>query len=108
MKLDVAFEITDLFLYQPSRPADVLVSLGVLHHTNDCAAALRHWLTECARQNGDAIIGLYHGSGWRPFLDHFPGDGRSRGDRGGPVRLVSAAPQPAGRGHRRPIVVSRS
>ncbi|MGD8832201.1 MAG: class I SAM-dependent methyltransferase [Pseudomonadales bacterium] len=65
------FEVADLFLYQPSEPADVAVSIGVLHHTNDCHAAIRRVLNDFVRPGGHAFIGLYHEYGRRPFLDHF-------------------------------------
>ncbi|MBK1633634.1 hypothetical protein CKO31_23395 [Thiohalocapsa halophila] len=65
------FEVADLFLLRPTAPSEVVVSLGVLHHTNDCHAALRHVLRHCVAPGGHAFIGLYHGPGRAPFLRHF-------------------------------------
>ena len=65
------FEVADLFLLRPTAPCEVVVSLGVLHHTNDCHAALRHVLRHCVAPGGHAFIGLYHGPGRAPFLRHF-------------------------------------
>ncbi len=65
------FEVADLFLYQPEKPADVSVSIGVLHHTNDCHEAIRRMIGRCTRPGGYAFIGLYHTYGRLPFLDHF-------------------------------------
>ncbi|WP_295881129.1 bifunctional 2-polyprenyl-6-hydroxyphenol methylase/3-demethylubiquinol 3-O-methyltransferase UbiG [uncultured Thiohalocapsa sp.] len=72
------FEVADLFLFRPDVAFEVVVSLGVLHHTIDCHAALRHVLRHCVARGGHAFIGLYHGPGREPFLRHFR-DLRERG-----------------------------
>ena len=64
------FEVADLFLYRPSALFDVVVSLGVLHHTDNCAAAVRR-VCEFVKPGGHVFIGLYHKFGRQPFLDHF-------------------------------------
>jgi SAM-dependent methyltransferase len=61
----------DLFLFEPDRPFDLVASIGVLHHTNDCHAALRRVCTALVRPGGHVFISLYHRHGRRPFLDHF-------------------------------------
>lgn len=71
MNLSAQFEAADLFAYVPAAPADVCVSLGVLHHTNDCHEALLRCATEFIRPGGHFYVGLYHAHGRRPFLDHF-------------------------------------
>jgi 2-polyprenyl-3-methyl-5-hydroxy-6-metoxy-1,4-benzoquinol methylase len=73
MGLDVTFEAADLFRYAPpaAGPFDVAVSMGVLHHTDDCHAAVRRICTDLVRPGGHVVIGLYHEPGRRPFLDHF-------------------------------------
>ena len=38
--VSVAFNVADLFLHEIP-PVDVVVSVGVLHHTDDCQAAVR-------------------------------------------------------------------
>lgn len=68
--VSVAFEVADLFLYE-REPVDVVVSVGVLHHTDDCVAAVRRVCTAFVKPGGHALIGLYHAHGRRPFLDHF-------------------------------------
>lgn len=70
LKVNTRFEVADLFLYQPETPVDVAVSLGVLHHTNDCLAGVRR-VFGFVRPGGHVLIGLYHRYGRRPFLDHF-------------------------------------
>lgn len=66
----VSFAVADLFLHEIA-PVDVVVSVGVLHHTDDCVAAVRRVCTAFVKPGGHALIGLYHAYGRRPFLDHF-------------------------------------
>jgi ubiquinone/menaquinone biosynthesis C-methylase UbiE len=56
----------------PGRGAryDVVVALGVLHHTHDTSAALRATAAAVAR-GGHLYIGLYHAHGRPPFLRLF-------------------------------------
>ena len=69
--INTRFDVADLFLYRPSSPFDVVVSHGVLHHTNNCQAAVRHVCEHFVRPGGHVFIGLYHKDGRRPFLHHF-------------------------------------
>lgn len=79
MALPVTFEAADLFRYESADgPFDVAVSMGVLHHTNDCQAAVRRICTDLVKPGGHVVIGLYHEPGRRPFLDHFA-DMRAKG-----------------------------
>ncbi len=71
MGLGVRFLTSDLFLYTPDRPYDLVVSLGVLHHTGNCAAAIRRLCREFVLPGGHLLLGLYHAYGRRPFLQHF-------------------------------------
>lgn len=66
----VDFHRSDLFSFVPEKPFDVVNSLGVLHHTPDCHAAIRQALRWVA-PGGYLHLGLYHHYGRRPFLDHF-------------------------------------
>jgi 2-polyprenyl-3-methyl-5-hydroxy-6-metoxy-1,4-benzoquinol methylase len=69
--VSVSFQVADLFLCRPEKLADIAVSIGVLHHTNDCREAFRRVVTQCVAPGGYAFIGLYHTYGRLPFLDHF-------------------------------------
>ncbi len=69
--LDVSFQVADLFEYTPPATFDVVVSLGVLHHTRDCLGAIRRVFKDFVKPGGHALIGLYHSYGRRPFLQHF-------------------------------------
>ena len=72
-ELGTAAEFTeaDLFLYTPQTPFHIVVSMGVLHHTDNCIQAVRHLCRACVRPGGYAFIGLYHRYGRWPFLRHF-------------------------------------
>ena len=57
----------------------MVVSLGVLHHTNDTRGGLAH-IQQFARPGGSLYVGLYHEPGRRVFLDHFRGLVESEGE----------------------------
>ena len=67
------FQVADLFLWSPENPYPLVVSLGVLHHTDDCQGAVRRLCNDFTAPGGHVLIGLYHEPGRRPFLDHFAG-----------------------------------
>ncbi|HYM30318.1 MAG TPA: class I SAM-dependent methyltransferase [Candidatus Cybelea sp.] len=69
--VSVHFEIADLFTFRPAKQADIAISLGVLHHTDNCAAAVARMCREFIAPGGRVFIGLYHRYGRRPFLEHF-------------------------------------
>lgn len=69
--LDTDFVQSDLFAYVPEDPFELATSIGVLHHTNDCHAGVRHVCRNLVRPGGHILIGLYHTYGRKPFLDHF-------------------------------------
>lgn len=70
MRLPVKFTQADLFVYEPDEPVELVVSLGVLHHTNNCHEAIRR-CASFTRPGGHFLLGLYHTFGRRPFLKHF-------------------------------------
>jgi SAM-dependent methyltransferase len=65
------FVVSDLFGYAPESKFPFVVSLGVLHHTYDCHAAIKRVCSEFVETGGHFLLGLYHEHGRRPFLDHF-------------------------------------
>jgi len=71
MKLKTQFKVEDLFLYDPQTPFDMVISFGVLHHTNNCKLAIKRLCEKFTRSGGHVMIGLYHKYGRQPFLDHF-------------------------------------
>jgi len=71
MGLRTRFEVQDLFVFEPSEPFDVVLSFGVLHHTDNCGAAVARLCEKFVKPGGQVMIGLYHKYGRRPFLDYF-------------------------------------
>ena len=67
---EAKFIAANVFEFDPGRRFDVVNSLGVLHHTPDCHAAIRRVLRWVA-PGGYLHLGLYHLYGRKPFLDHF-------------------------------------
>jgi SAM-dependent methyltransferase len=63
------FEVADLFLFDA--PAfDIVISHGVLHHTDNCMQGIRK-ACGLTKKQGHIIIGLYNRFGRKPFLDYF-------------------------------------
>jgi len=71
LQTSTVFEEADLFLYEPAHGFDVVVSIGVLHHTDNCLAALHILADRFVGQGGHLFVGLYHKYGRQPFLNHF-------------------------------------
>ena len=71
MDTKVKFECADLFKWKPTSSVDLVVSLGVLHHTNDCIGGVKRICNSMVKEGGHVFIGLYHKYGRKPFLDHF-------------------------------------
>jgi 2-polyprenyl-3-methyl-5-hydroxy-6-metoxy-1,4-benzoquinol methylase len=71
LNLNTKFIVEDLFLYTPDSLFDVVISSGVLHHTNDCERGIRRCCEAFIRPGGHVVIGLYHSYGRQPFLDYF-------------------------------------
>lgn len=71
LSLPTEFRVEDLFLYEPETRYDMVVSLGVLHHTNNCHAGMQRVFDRYLAPGGHSFIGLYHEYGRRPFLEHF-------------------------------------
>lgn len=71
LRLDNHFRVHDLFTFRPEPRFDLVICHGVLHHTDDCLAGVRHLCRSVVAPGGHAMIGLYHAVGRRPFLDHF-------------------------------------
>jgi len=69
--LRVKYEAADLFKFEPEEKFDVCVSLGVLHHTDNCVAAVQRCIDIFIKRGGYFYLGLYHLYGRRPFLQHF-------------------------------------
>ena len=66
----VSFCQADLFAFDPSDRFDIVNSLGVLHHTADCRAAVSQ-VSRWVKPGGYLHLGLYHRYGREPFLKYF-------------------------------------
>jgi SAM-dependent methyltransferase len=68
LNLSNTFEVQDLFKFK-QEGFDLILSMGVLHHTDDCLAALDH-VCKLGGKKSKIFIGLYHKFGRKPFLDY--------------------------------------
>ena len=66
MQLKSKFEVSDLSTYEDSSKYDLLISLGVLHHTNNCLQAIKY-ISKFGNENSNLFLGLYHRYGRKPF-----------------------------------------
>ena len=70
LNLNSKFFTSDLFQFKNKTKFDLIISLGVLHHTNNCKEGIKHIAKFCV-QNSYLFIGLYHLYGRKPFLNFF-------------------------------------
>ena len=70
LSLNSNFHTSDLFTFDLKKKYDVVVSLGVLHHTNNCHEAIKH-LLKFSKNRSYIFLGLYHKYGREPFLNYF-------------------------------------
>lgn len=69
LNVNVEYQVADLFTYQ-CEPKDMVLSVGVLHHTSDARGGIRKCI-ELTKSHGKVFIGLYHQYGRAPFLEYF-------------------------------------
>ncbi len=70
LSLDSNFICSDLFEFDNKKKYDVIISLGVLHHTNNCSEAIKY-ISKFGDLNSYIFLGLYHKYGREPFLNYF-------------------------------------
>ncbi|MBO8240550.1 class I SAM-dependent methyltransferase [Prochlorococcus marinus XMU1412] len=58
---------SDIFSFEDSKVYDLVISLGVLHHTIDCHKAFKK-ISSFVKKGGLIYVGLYHYYGRRPML----------------------------------------
>ena len=75
----VRFIESDLFDYHHDGHADLVISLGVLHHTGCARSAFRH-IQAFAGTGGSVYVGLYHAPGRQVFLETFRSIAVTRGE----------------------------
>ncbi len=69
--LGSTFQVADFWKHEPARIADIAISIGVLHHTPDLAAAIRRLGGMFVRPGGYVLLGLYHALARAPLISHF-------------------------------------
>ena len=76
MELQSEFLCEDLFAFSKEKKTnencfDLILSLGVLHHTDNCIGAIKAICKNLLREKGYFFVGLYHKYGRKPFLKYF-------------------------------------
>tara|TARA_Y100000590_G_C15740581_1_gene1020147 strand:+ start:4568 stop:5398 length:831 start_codon:yes stop_codon:yes gene_type:complete len=70
LNLNSNFICSDLFTFNSEKKYDLIISLGVLHHTNNCEEAIKY-ISKFGSLNSYVFLGLYHKYGREPFLKYF-------------------------------------
>jgi 2-polyprenyl-3-methyl-5-hydroxy-6-metoxy-1,4-benzoquinol methylase len=76
MELQSKFLCEDLFAFSEEKKTnedcfDLILSLGVLHHTDNCIGAIKAICKNLLKEKGYFFVGLYHKHGRKPFLKYF-------------------------------------
>ena len=79
LKLDSKFKVANIFDYKDDNKYDLVISLGVLHHTEDCKAAFKS-ISKFVKPGGCLYVGLYHLYGRRPMLRYLKNYARWHGN----------------------------
>ncbi len=66
----ITFVESDLFDFSNASPVDLIVSIGVLHHTHNARQAFDH-IQQFVMKKGFVFLGLYHLYGRKVFLKFF-------------------------------------
>lgn len=80
MKLDINYKHCDIFEYKDEKLYDLVVSLGVLHHTIDCRKAFKK-IASFVKPNGYLYVGLYHLYGRKPMLNFLQNHAHWHGEK---------------------------
>lgn len=80
-KLNVSpkYICSDIFEYRDSEKYDLVISMGVLHHTKNCKKAFKK-ISNFVKNNGYLYVGLYHLYGRKPMLDYLQSHSRWFGE----------------------------
>ena len=71
LKLNSIFKQEDIFQYNPKVKFNLAISIGVLHHTNNCFEGIKLIIKNMINKKGKIYIGLYNQYGREPFLEYF-------------------------------------
>ncbi len=80
-KLNVSpkYKCCDIFDYEDNEKYDLVISMGVLHHTKDCRLAFNK-ISNFVKKNGYIYVGLYHLYGRKPMLEYLQSHARWFGE----------------------------
>jgi len=67
LKSKAEFVLSDIFNYEDNKRYDLVISMGVLHHTYDCKKAFDK-ISNFVKPGGLLYVGLYHLYGRKPML----------------------------------------
>lgn len=67
LKKSSNFKLANIFEYEDKKTYDLVISLGVLHHTFDCKKAFKK-ISKFVKSGGYIYVGLYHLYGRKPML----------------------------------------
>lgn len=79
LKVNPKYICRDIFLYSDKKKYDLVISMGVLHHTKNCNLAFKK-ISEFVKPGGYLYVGLYHLYGRKPMLDFLQGHARWHGE----------------------------
>ena len=79
LKVYPEFHLSDIFDFNIERNFDLVISLGVLHHTSDCKKAFKK-ISKFVKKGGYLYVGLYHLYGRRPMLQFLQSQARWYGE----------------------------
>ncbi len=68
LKNNNSYVVADIFNHNISEKFDLIISLGVLHHTKNCLEGLKQFLN-FGKKKAICCVGLYHKLGRKPFLE---------------------------------------
>ena len=76
LELKSEFRCEDLFKFSENKRSkeesfDLIISLGVLHHTDNYYGAIKAICKNLLGKDGYFFVGLYHQYGRKPFLEYF-------------------------------------
>lgn len=83
---------SDLFDFDTRDRFDLVLSIGVLHHTFDCRQALHH-ISAFVAKGKYIFLGLYHRPGREPFLDLLRGIVATEGEEAAFRRYAQLHPE---------------
>ena len=78
LKVKPNYVCSDIFDYEDKNLYDLVISMGVLHHTKDCYLAFKK-ISHYVKPRGYLYVGLYHLYGRKPMLDFLKGYARWHG-----------------------------